>query len=453
MKNHTPTYTQATLAVRNFESTVMGHQDVLEQRIWIASRQALIGALSTSSLIQPWHEKMMNNLHFAKWSVVGQCFAFQSSKNISNIILHSVANITNHKKKILRDMSFQESQSDDFFHLWIPSPPQTPYPVLAPWHHQSRVINRSLLTYTNSIKSRLPNKLEKLAILFSQHIDTDFLSLEKIKAILLHQHASFRSYLQTLTSVFKKQNIEEKNFWISCYYNASSQALLQYLYENHHTQIHEIQHGMISENHAGYGLNEENFHKEIFPQSFYHWGKDWFSLFPTVTPFAHRKKILMGHPHYQSSIQCQPEPKSILICSQRSLGSDFDVFVEKFIQDKLKKNYRIFIKVHPSEEKSRTQFFKKLAQHSQVTWIKPSISTLEVLTKVKYHMSVYSTVLYEANSLGVINLIPNGVKRADISEPLVKAMGAAMVDPNTDLETLVPQKKAAFFEPYQGLFS
>lgn len=201
----------------------------------------------------------------------------------------------------------------------------------------------------------------------------------------------------------------EKCFLICHYHN---EALI-YALKKMQVQIIEIQHGLIAKEDIFYcfpPVVSSVISKALFADQIWVFGEYWKSvLLKGVEYKLNQIKVLGDYQCYSNWITKEQEVEInlfiqnnpvILISTQTFLHKHFISYV-KSLSNKLKNlesNYRVIIKIHPSEEK---ELYKEL---NDLTNVKIFDVNLYYLFKISsIHISGYSTTLYEALRFGLSN--------------------------------------------------
>lgn len=437
-------YTQSIALLTAFEKNHMRHVALRDQSVWLASRQSLAGMLSGTSFKSSRVDTLHTYVHAFKWSMCA--FGVKNHSHWSKadiLVMDSVRGIDPDTR-----LHTLDTENRDVSYLWVAHPYHMSTSHISRYAQQSKVLGRSFSTFVRTKITRLRKDLEQLALAFCDHLRNEGIHAHalSINNILRHQDASIEGYRATLSGIDFQSF---RHAWVYCYYSAATQALMQALQINKNINIVEFQHGMISSHHAGYGLDESVFSPSLIPKAFACWGKDWLGLFDAQKPFLQRRICVMGHPFTFSSSSIQPNAKRVLITSQRSLGDDFNRFVDAYVRNHT--DHQFVLKPHPADAAGRRSFFQSLCHLEHVSMAPPNVSTLALLEGVSHHLSVYSTVLYEANQMGVINLIPKDVARSEISQPLVNMQGATYIEVDSQPGKVAPQKRLELYIPFAGM--
>ena len=237
-------------------------------------------------------------------------------------------------------------------------------------------------------------------------------------------------------------------------YSPTQLAFLQCL-QSDGIPVEEIQHGLITAHHPGYTMRDQDYPPETLPAVMRLFGKGWISFVEAegIVPFEGRKNKVLGVPWISNEVSRSGSSPRVLVTSQEILREDFDDFMESFAAEQSRRRVEIVIRAHPSDGSKRRERFRSLTQrYPGVKLDDPARGVIVSLCDgVTHHLSVFSTCLFEANSLGIVNLVPR-VTFSELSKALVDRGAAVFIDPSVDLRALASQVDLGCFEPYRGVF-
>lgn len=176
----------------------------------------------------------------------------------------------------------------------------------------------------------------------------------------------------------------------------------------------ELQHGHISQNHAGY-IYKQVPSRCLFPDYFFSFG-DYFTDLINVNSrmfspdrvksvgFYHLEETKTSPVHLDSDfLRLSEEFKLILISSDWTINYILKEFVIK-VTDLLPPEYKIIYKTHPAE-KDTSNFYSVFRDNKKIYFIdNPTVNILELMKISQIHSTVFSTSLFEASFFGLPNI-------------------------------------------------
>ena len=173
-------------------------------------------------------------------------------------------------------------------------------------------------------------------------------------------------------------------------------------------EVVELQHGIISPHHPGYGVSSKGLELTYFPDKFYAWSDFWKSVYDELCLPV--EVVNHGFPFLYDGIDkylnMPKDPNKIVVISQGTIGKDLASFI--FQNQFALKNYQIKYKLHPGEYAVWKEYsdLLKLNELKNVEVIK-ACDLYALLSDSKYVIGVYSTAIYEAIELGVKPILVN----------------------------------------------
>lgn len=142
------------------------------------------------------------------------------------------------------------------------------------------------------------------------------------------------------------------------------------------------------------------------------------------------KAIAVGNPFLESRkdkyVNIKPDEKSVVFYSEGILerGREQAQFAVDFYERNAGKGYKVYFKLHPIEYESWEENYPILKNHPEINIIPKGKDLYEILASAKHHVSMSSTVLYEAVVFGVRRYVMIKPKLLHILSPLID-MGLA----------------------------
>ncbi len=207
-------------------------------------------------------------------------------------------------------------------------------------------------------------------------------------------------------AAFKGQRID-RLFLICHYHNESLIAACKIL----GIEVIEYQHGLIAKNDLYYVYPESIIpHRErcLFPDKIVVFGPFWRDLLCLGNEFSPEQVIVGGNyslaPDLKPKSARHPKEKAILIGAQKNMADTYVAYISS-LQKRLAESHpewKLLVKLHPSEPE-----VEKYDQFAQATncELHGKNSVLDVLLERSLiQISIYSTTLYDAIGLDVLNL-------------------------------------------------
>ena len=136
------------------------------------------------------------------------------------------------------------------------------------------------------------------------------------------------------------------------------------------------------------------------------------------------KTIPIGNPYLNERWNkykgIRPDEKSIVFYSDEITGKAFANFVVDFCSRNCHKGYKVYFKFHPTEKNFEMQY-PMLVNNSDINILPLQMGVYEAFTMAKHHVSVMSTVLYEAVVFDVKRYIWKVEGMSQYTKPLLDA--------------------------------
>jgi UDP-N-acetylglucosamine:LPS N-acetylglucosamine transferase len=164
----------------------------------------------------------------------------------------------------------------------------------------------------------------------------------------------------------------------------------------------DVQHGLISKTQPGY--ISKNSIKEDIPMYIFVYGKYFKDIILENSNWFSSNNIIVTGNYYLSKYKINEDvynhKNNVLLITTQPIV-DCKAY-EKIIQEALKENLEVYIKIHPSE---RIEKYEMLRNKYNLKIIDKTENLYEVLKKAKYHATVFSTSAIESLFFGIPNII------------------------------------------------
>ncbi len=195
--------------------------------------------------------------------------------------------------------------------------------------------------------------------------------------------------------------IHPKKAIITCHYHKEGFLLAL---KQTSIQVHELQHGIVSENDIFYcykNLSKHISKRALFADYFWTFGPYWTNLLKQYTEFSSQRLKEIGL-YTQTSFTDQHSKEKIdhllknctcILMTTQTYLHDYFIDYATFLAEHLDSDeYVIVLKTHPAE--STQTYQKSLAQFSNVFVLSEDLQYL--FERAQVHISIYSTTLFEA---------------------------------------------------------
>lgn len=217
----------------------------------------------------------------------------------------------------------------------------------------------------------------------------------------------YAAYIVRVCSIMPEiQNYYEKFFqkhhyraiYLICHYNEYHFALCAAA-KKFNIPVIEYQHGVIGPYHLSYNFKNQDRFMPYFPDYLLTYGNSFNQSCHTPRQC---KKIVVGNPimdearnFYKDTIK---DNKKIVFYSSFECGHALSQLAVELAECAASQGYRIIYKLHPSECSSWQKYYPHLQNHEAITVIDTSISIYPLVAENLHHVSVSSTVLFEASA-------------------------------------------------------
>lgn len=164
----------------------------------------------------------------------------------------------------------------------------------------------------------------------------------------------------------------------------------------------ELQHGTIGALHLAYNYPSE-IYLESFPVNFFSWGEYWHidARFPSDTNIYNLGFPYMDNQKKKMNNLIQKE-NNILVSSQWTIGLELMNYINNCAESI--RDHNFIVKLHPLEFDS-IESYKKLALHSNISFVTNEMNIYDLFSMCKTHIGVYSTTLMEGLAFNLRTLI------------------------------------------------
>lgn len=252
--------------------------------------------------------------------------------------------------------------------------------------------------------------------------------LENIKFAMHKFFQDYKCWSRFLTHL----NAVEKCYLI-CHYHKEGEILAL---KRNNVKVCELQHGLISEKDIFYALppkTRDIVHKGLFADEILVFGEYWKKTLLKGEEYGEEKIRIIGNYFYEEQQKLNRELEEIingkqvvLVTTQTFLDQEFIRFVRRLVENQeiFYKDCLILVKPHPYEDKGIYE--RAFANNSNVKVVYFPTSVL--FNRIKTHVSVYSTTLYEALRYDVSNYIFEVPQCMDYTDEILKLGIADRID-------------------------
>ncbi|WP_291632276.1 capsule biosynthesis protein [Clostridium sp.] len=197
-------------------------------------------------------------------------------------------------------------------------------------------------------------------------------------------------------NILKK--VKPKVLYMQCFYSPSH-IIFIYAAKILNIKVVEFQHGLISDKHYGYVLNDKIRDRDPIPDYFCVFGAHFKDVIIKINPKIKLNIVEYGYPYLyeqlMENIASKEEVKfDFLITTQGAVYSkQWCYFIKELLE--LDYNTRILIKLHPNEIMEYKELYKDIIANSRVSF-ETTGTIYTCLRKSKVHLSCFSTCHYEA---------------------------------------------------------
>jgi hypothetical protein len=234
----------------------------------------------------------------------------------------------------------------------------------------------------------------------------EIFSTYKYRKIILDNLKYISSYVSRyLSSIiffrkyFKKH--KPKIIFTVCHYCTINKGIIKVANEMNIPTV-DVQHGLISKTQPGY--ISKNSIKEDIPMYIFVYGKYFKDIILENSNWFSSNNIIVTGNYYLSKYKINEDvynhKNNVLLITTQPIV-DCKAY-EKIIQEALKENLEVYIKIHPSE---RIEKYEMLRNKYNLKIIDKTENLYEVLKKAKYHATVFSTSAIESLFFGIPNII------------------------------------------------
>jgi hypothetical protein len=251
-----------------------------------------------------------------------------------------------------------------------------------------------LLDYSKNINNFLNQNFKKIISLNEEYL---FKIINNINSQIIIFEEEIRNILKFLNP---------KIVFVHCGYYGQIYSLIIKIAKDLGIQTAEIQHGFFGKINEKYYFSEKllkyNEYLSYTPDYFLTFGDFWKDLVKIPS-----KVFTLGNPHFWKNLKKirkigSPKNKIILIASQGTLTHKY-VNLAKELARKLPQDYLILFKLHPLEIGFKNRY-SELYNYENIRVIKKG-DIYNILAISNYLISIYSTTIFEAVSLGIPTFI------------------------------------------------
>lgn len=232
---------------------------------------------------------------------------------------------------------------------------------------------------------------------------------------------------------------------LKCHYGTAFYPLYK-IAKEFSIPVIELQHGHVC-NHLAYNyLDTSNEGKEL-PDYLFTYGDFWneqiqlpmgTKIVSVGSPFLEAMKV-----KYKNDT---PDERAIVFYSGTfsADGEELEKLAADFYNKYKDKGYKIYFKFHPGEASAWKNKYRILSESKGIQIVDPKLNIYQMFARAKHHVSVMSTVMYEAVSFDICRYIYRfeGLKEdlLKICAPLVENGGAEKFSNVQELESLINKK-------------
>lgn len=210
----------------------------------------------------------------------------------------------------------------------------------------------------------------------------------------------------------------------------------------------EVQHGLICSNDLYYVyknelLPEGNLNDAFFPHQLMLYGSFWQDMLSKGAEHRNTEVVIGGDYVFKKTAKPPKSSKenAIFIGAQKNLASDYTFYILNALKHLEKHpDWALWVKLHPLEKESQRYYDIK---HPQLKIFWNESDLLDLLSRCKVQVSVYSTTLYDALGMDVVNLsLQNFTDYRDYAAEMVETGVAIGIQPEDDPVEVFEQNKA-----------
>ena len=271
------------------------------------------------------------------------------------------------------------------------------------------------------ICNRLNDKFNS-SILFEKVVNriSDYVIIEKV-------------YHKFYYRLIKK--LRPKAIFVVCHYSETLFPLYN-VAKQCNIPVIELQHGLTCF-HDAYNYEDVSVAGKSLPDYFFSYGEFWGKY---VNLPRNMKTIVVGNPYLENQKQkyanVLPDENAIVFYSDEITGKKLAEFAVKFVEKNINKGYKIYFKFHPSE-KNYAKEYLMLIDNSKICLLPLNTGVYEVLAMAKHHVTVMSTVLYEATIYDVERYVWKLEGMSHYLQPLVDIEVAKSFETLDEFEALL----------------
>ena len=192
--------------------------------------------------------------------------------------------------------------------------------------------------------------------------------------------------------------VNPKVLYTQCFYSPSH-IIFVYAAKMLNIKVVEFQHGLISEKHYGYILNESIRDKDPIPDYFCVFGTHFKNVILKINPKINLNILEYGYPFLYEQLAenlkyIEEKEYEFIITTQGSAYAEhWCGFIRKLLS--LEPKCKILVKVHPNELMEYKDLYRDIMTNSRVHFDTTG-NIYTCLRKSKVHLSCFSTCHYEA---------------------------------------------------------
>lgn len=308
--------------------------------------------------------------------------------------------------------------------------------------------------YFSVMKLNLEQKKTRKLLLqtFSNIYNTNIFTNIELNNIKFAFHKFFMQYVAF--DYFFKNTPNATKCFLLCHYHKEG---LIYALRNNKIKCIELQHGLIARQDIFYMFPENIIpikNKCLFADKIMVFGQFWKQLLIRGFEYNENQIETIGYYLSDRNIEFDAEVSKlnykntnfILITTQTYLHNDFINFTKillSFIKNN-KLNYQVILKPHPAEDISI--YSTAFLNNEQITIINKPLPVLFLVAK--YHISIYSTTLFDALRYNVVNYVFKTKQTEDyVNEILSNNIASEILNFDFLLETRqkAPQLNSSFY--------
>lgn len=246
--------------------------------------------------------------------------------------------------------------------------------------------------------------------------------LENIQIAINHFFFEYRLWTEIL------KDTKAKCFLYNTHYHKEGVLLA---FKRKHIRLVEFQHGLIAKEDIFYVFPEKIksvAHKALFSDKIFTYGKYWSEILQTGFEYPAEKPDIIGQYQVQN-LYVEPVQKNeldnflngnafILFTTQTFLHDYFITYISWLAGDLKQKQslVKLVVKLHPAEKPEAYQALKSFENVKII-----NCNTEYLLSTCSWHVSIYSTTLYDATKYGCLNYSLNVEQYWDYVEAFVSS--------------------------------